>query len=658
VRQVRFHVRATALGRAVVLLTALLALGVLASCASAATPQITSVVPNSGSVLGGQTVTINGSGFLGTGGACAKQTGIMFGIDWAHAYAISPSNYKILSDSQIRVTTPPNFGVGVNVRVYNSCGITPIVAGDWFTYTYPASQCLSGACSVTIGSPQAGSLTHSALGLLDGVNTDAVVSSISVGEYDLLKSLAPRQWRLGQSGLSEPGGGEFGLARDVGAKISLDLTSDWTNMASTWYPADTWAPYKDLSIYYNFIYEDVEKRIAAGMTPTYYDVWNEPANVGTVNQWLSVYDTAYRAIKAADPSAQVVGPSLGWPLFTSAGHPDTPGYDLSLPDFLNWEMTTGDRFAAVSYHEDGTTVDTAPNSAPGPGLPSEPVPGGYRDYWSPAAIGDHVRAAKAVIAHYSALKGTQVFVNEYGPTYANNEPGWMIGDLTSLESAGVDQAMLTCPTSDACNTLVDGLIGADGSAQMPYWVMLDYAQQSGARLQASTSGTNWYALATQAGANTLEALIGRADDCWGGQCPQMQASTHQPAGLSLSVKIPWSASAVTISVQRLPNSATNPIGANDVPSAPSAVSSVVPVTGGAAALSIPAVDDGDALYVVVTPAQSASTQLTALRNATRRSQAGSRRAPRRRPQACQRGSRLRARPRSGHSRSCTRPRRG
>jgi len=572
--------------------------------ASALGPRVSSIYPATGSVVGGRRVVIDGSGFVGSGGACARHYDVWFGTDNQHGYAITPRSYRTLSDSQISVVTPANLGGTPDIRVPYSCGITPLAPADRYTYTYPATQCLSGTCSLRIGSPRVGQLTHNALGVLDGFNTDAGVR-ISFPESNLVRALRLRQWRLGQSGLGEPWGGEFGLAHTFGSLVSLDLTTDWNNWANIHDRAYARKPYGDLSTYYYYIYSDVKARIAAGQAPSYFDVWNEPAHSGTVNQWLWVYGIAYRAIKAADPSAQVVGPSLAQPLFTSAGQINTLGYDLSLADFLQYEMSTGVRFAAVTYHEDGTTVDPAPNSSPGRWLPAEPVPGGYRDYWSPAAIGKHVRAAKALIASYRALSGTQVFVNEYGPVYANNEPGWMVGDFAALESAGVDQAMLTCPTEAGCNSLLDGLLGTDGSPQMPYWVMMDYSQQTGGRLQTSASGSNWYTLATHvARADTIEALIGRADDCFGGiQCPQAHPSTHSTASAALAVAVPWSASEVDVNVQRLSNSARNPIGSNDVATAPASTTATVPVTGGVAHVVVPKVADGDALYVTVTRAR-------------------------------------------------------
>jgi hypothetical protein len=570
-----------------------------AQVALASGPVITGVAPASGSVLGGEFVTIDGSGFQG---ACAGGYEIWFGTDLEHGYAISAPSYNVLSDTQIQAVVPASFGGPVDVRVHDACGTSPVTPSDTFTYQYPSDQCRTATCTVTIGPGVAGQLGHVALGFLDGFNTDAGVT-ITPSEAALVGALHPRQWRLGQAGLYESWGGEFGLARHVGAEISLDLTSDWQDWAYNSDHAFYQTPYGDLGAYYSFIYSDVQRRIAAGQVPEYFDVWNEPASSGTINQWLSVYGTAYRAIKAADPSAKVVGPSIASFLLAPAGQSDTPGYEISLTDFLNWEMATGVRMDAVSWHEDGTTV---PGLSGPLGVPAAPIPGGFRDYWSPAAIGAHVELAKALIATYPALAGTQVFVNEYGPTYGANIPGWMVGDLASLEQSGADQAMLTCVDGPACQDLFDGLLGSDGRPQMPYWVMDDYSQMAGQRLAASASGSNLYVLASQAGAGgAIDALIGRADDCWGGQqCPQFRLPMAAPVQLAVAVAVPSGSSTATVTVQTLSDSAVNPDGANDVPAAPPATTLAnLPVSGGRVQVPV-AIGEGDALFLTVTPQAS------------------------------------------------------
>src|SRR2546423_4304686 len=81
-----------AIQRAVVVMTLLLAQGLLACSASATGPQVSSVSPASGSVRGGERVTIYGSGFVGSRGACRSGYAVWFGTDLAHGYAISPTS--------------------------------------------------------------------------------------------------------------------------------------------------------------------------------------------------------------------------------------------------------------------------------------------------------------------------------------------------------------------------------------------------------------------------------------------------------------------------------------------------------------------------------------------------------------------------------------
>lgn len=636
---------ATVLGWSLISLTGI-------AYAGTGAPSISSITPASGSVVGGEQVTIHGSGFLGPADACDGNYDIWFGTDLVHGYAINAPSFRVISDSEIDVTAPANFGGAVDVEVHNTCGTSASAPDGEFTYTYPSNQCLSGACTVSVSSTPVGSLGHVALGFLDGLNTDANVP-ITPSDIRLIDALHPRQWRLGQVGLNEPDGGVFGVARAAGAQISLDLTSDWEDWAYDNDPRYYLTPYEDLDTYYSFIYNDVEQRIAAGEVPNYFDVWNEPGTYGTVNQWLSVYGTAYRAIKAADPDAQVVGPSIDTFLTTSADEPNKPGYELSLKDFLNYEVATGDRFAAIAWHEDGTTVKASPDTAPG--MPTDPLPGGYRDLWSPAAIGQHVTAAKALISTYPSLAGTKVFVNEYGPTYAINIPGWMVGDFDALESSGADEGMMTCVDGAACSDLLDGLIGADGSPQMPYWVMKAYSEMSGTRLATTASGANFYALATRSdGGESVEALIGRADDCWGGQqCPQFHASAASPVNLSVDVAVPWSTNRVSATVETLPDNATGAVGSNDVPTAPrTRTLTDLVVHSGVATIPVSEVADGDAVYVTMQAESAASTvKRSAVGSKRQRHRSTHRRRHRRR-----RRHRSRCR-RADRGRSCSRMRR-
>jgi hypothetical protein len=88
---------------------------------AAATPTVTGVSPTSGSVAGGDTVTVTGSGFTGA-------TGVSFGAGAA-------SNLVVPSDNQITVTSPPAAGMGpVDVTVTTPAGTSATTPADQYAY--------------------------------------------------------------------------------------------------------------------------------------------------------------------------------------------------------------------------------------------------------------------------------------------------------------------------------------------------------------------------------------------------------------------------------------------------------------------------------------------------------------------------------------------
>jgi hypothetical protein len=157
---------------------------------------------------------------------------------------------------------------------------------------------------------------------------------------------------------------------------------------------------------------------------------------------------------------------------------------------------------------------------------------------------------------------------------------------------------------------------------MPYWVMKAYAQMSGPRIGTLTSGSNLYALASRNDtSHVLSALIGRADDCWGGQqCPQFHSGSAASVSLAVSAAVPWPVSTVSVTVQPLRNSASNAIGSNDVSNPPAAVTvHGVPVRCGVVKIPIATAGDGDAFAVTITAGgtQSGAARGSAYRHTTR-----------------------------------------
>jgi hypothetical protein len=88
---------------------------------AAAAPAVTGVSPASGSVAGGDTVTVTGSGFTGA-------TGVSFGT-------VAASNLIPVSDTQLTVTSSPAAAGTVDVTVTTPAGTSAATPADQFTYS-------------------------------------------------------------------------------------------------------------------------------------------------------------------------------------------------------------------------------------------------------------------------------------------------------------------------------------------------------------------------------------------------------------------------------------------------------------------------------------------------------------------------------------------
>jgi hypothetical protein len=567
----------------------------LGTISTPTSPSIARVTPNSGLVTGGTAVTIYGHNFLGAANACGAHEAVYFGADPQYDYPIEATSFQVISNDEIVAIAPPDYGGRVDIQVSNLCGTSqPTPSYDSFTYTYDDSrQCLSNTCQLTIdGTSENGPIGHVASGFNSGYNTDAG-HTIPPSVPSMMRALHPQSWRLG-GGLGPAG--QLWLARDSGAAVTSLLETDWLNSGGTT------TPWLELPVFSNFVRQDVQQREKAGTAPAYWDVWNEPDNTGTVNQYLSLYQVAYEAIKAVDADAQVIGPSIGYFLTLPAGSGNNPGSQLDLTTFASFASSHNLKFAAVTYHDQGT-------SAP-PGTAGVP-----RDNYTPSTLATHVQSLRSLLARIPNLGNPRIFVNEYGPGYAILTPGGLVGSLASLESARVDAAELTCLATQDCDTMMDGLFTTAGTPQMPYWVFYDYANLTGQRLATTSTGTNFSALATRNDASSqIQIMLGRHDACGSPPrpsvhaglpnmtCPEYQPPVHGPVSLSLSVVDPYPASQVQVTISPLPNSARNPDGANPVPQSPGSTTTTVSAVGGRLSIPLASVGDGDAYNVVISPA--------------------------------------------------------
>jgi hypothetical protein len=83
-------------------------------------PQITGLSPNSGPASGGTVVTITGTGF-------EYITAIAFGNAPA-------ADFKVISNTEIHVTSPAQPAGQVDVTVQNAAGMNDYVPADRYTY--------------------------------------------------------------------------------------------------------------------------------------------------------------------------------------------------------------------------------------------------------------------------------------------------------------------------------------------------------------------------------------------------------------------------------------------------------------------------------------------------------------------------------------------
>ena len=94
-------------------------------------PQVTSIAPGTGSTLGGDAVTITGSGFTGAGA-------VKFG-------AVDASTFNVDTDTQITATTAAAAAGTVDVTVTTGTGTSSASAADRFTFAVPAPAVASVA---------------------------------------------------------------------------------------------------------------------------------------------------------------------------------------------------------------------------------------------------------------------------------------------------------------------------------------------------------------------------------------------------------------------------------------------------------------------------------------------------------------------------------
>jgi hypothetical protein len=224
----------------------------------------------------------------------------------------------------------------------------------------------------------------------------------------------------------------------------------------------------------------------------------------------------------------------------------------------------------------------------------------------PRDVVDQVAEARALVAARPAVGSPKIFVLEYGMPELQSIPGWDVSYLSALTDAQVGEAGRSCWSPDCWSPTLDGLLGSDGTSTMPdFWVRVAYGQMSGSMVTTRSSDDGVSALSSyNPTSSTVSALLGRGVGCAQDALCSVewpQATLSSPESVTVTLTVPWTSSSAVVSETDIPGQQLT------VTSQPGVTwSGTVPVTPsragvGTVTLTIPALADGDAYSLQVTP---------------------------------------------------------
>jgi hypothetical protein len=434
----------------------------------------------------------------------------------------------------------------------------------------PGQQCVAVDSDVAIGPA-----TRKVAGFLHGIGPSTSPARIL--------ALRPTSWRAS-------GGRGQHTQISLYAGITTEVLSDyWVGFTYNAQRGGGKPPWEDWNAYSTFVTNFVLAAKQQHWAPTYWEIQNEPDSwLGfppgvkpTAAQALQVFRVGYDAVKRADPSAQVIGPSLSG--FLARPIPSRPEL-VDMTTFLDFAVREHMHFDAIAWHE------TEPDY----------IPAGER---RPESIPGHVAELRQMVAARPSLGRPLVFVNEYMYSANIDVPGWRVGYMAALEQSNVDLASMSCPLTTATDKgcyepNLDRLLDSDGSTPRPgYWVVQSYAGMSGTHVATWTSDMHLSAFATKASQfGPVHVLLGRHQSCTPAvnpQCREPLSATPAPVDLTVAVRVGGLDRQAVVSVVRIADvNATMP-----APEAPHFIN--VPVRGGVARVPVARFADGDAYALTV-----------------------------------------------------------
>ena len=461
------------------------------------------------------------------------------------------------------------------VAAANSAGNSPYTAGP--VVDVAAGCSTADACLTVDDVPNATPNALVASGFLESAPQPSA----------LVSALKPTVWRVADTR-------EGAIVSRYASSKTLILSELWRPATSSYNSGYAAAPWKDWNNYRAWVTGVVKAAKVGGWAPQYWDLVNEadlmsnPANPyfapadrssATPANLLQMILVAYRAVRAADPTAKIVGPSFSEYQDSVTAPADRP----NMRTFIQFAAANNMKLDAVSWHELNDQFSS------------------YDGVAMPVVLTEHVERFRRQLAKYPALGNPSVFINEYTQPSTNLLPGWNAGYMGEIDRAPVAQANRTC--WDTCFTpSIDGLLTQTDSTYSgttaSYWTYKAYADMRGATEMDAKSSIAWRFSGTATrddASRTVRVLAGAHWGC----APSVNPSCtngFDPGAMTASVDVPYAyGPTAVVDVYKLP-AGVGPVAG------PTLLSSVTTnVVGGRVAVWLSGVNDGDAISVILTP---------------------------------------------------------
>lgn len=363
------------------------------------------------------------------------------------------------------------------------------------------------------------------------------------------------------------------------AQSTLLVSDAWWQVNGGNPPAPTDA---ELPQYADWLGSYVQAVLSSGYKVDYWEPVNEPGTqyysssvspTVTATELYNLFLVSYDVIKAQDPTARIIGPSLAkFEPYADGSVED--GFNMT--DFLNFASDHNLDLAAVNWHDNGT---------------------------DPLYLADAVTEVRQMIAARPNLGHPLVFINEYGSRDTQRIPGWDVAYLTSLTDSRVASAGRSCWLEDCEQSDLDGLLTPDGTGTLPdYYVRSYYGAMTGTMIATDSTSDHVTSIASyDRRSSVVRVLVGRGV----GYADRVRSGTDGPpparsVPVSVSVKVPWSSGSVEVDE-------TDISGEHITTYSPAAATHrTLPITAygdgtGIVTTTIPAFADGDAWTLTLTP---------------------------------------------------------